>query len=330
MGAIAGFAPRHGQAADASDVTPADQFFVRDHFPEPDLSIRDWQLGVEGRVSRPLTLTFSDLLESQAVKQASLLECAGNGERGGAVSMGVWEGVPLSRLLERAGADRSGDVILEGADSGRLLPNSPVTPYSRIVPREKAWASDGLVAFKLNGRFLPLHSGFPARVILPGWYGMDSVKWLRRIVVQAPGEKPSGDDESGMSRLYSKIWKHQELVRITAILVKSVINSPGEGARLLAGVQPVSGYAWTGSGTVRRVEISVDGGSIWRDAKLETPLEPFSWVRWSYAWQATSGNHRLLSRAEDSAGNQQPLARDPDRLDSYELNWSSPVQCTVR
>jgi hypothetical protein len=111
--------------------------------------------------------------------------------------------------------------------------------------------------------------------------------------------------------------------------VKSLINYPTSEAKLVAAIHPISGYAWTGDGVIRRVQVSVDGGKIWRAAKLETPVRPFTWVRWSYSWQAQPGDHVLLSRAEDSAGNRQPLARDPERLDSYELNWCAPVHCSV-
>jgi DMSO/TMAO reductase YedYZ molybdopterin-dependent catalytic subunit len=304
--------------AEQPDVTQADRFFVRDHFEEPDLSLATWKLRIEGNVAHPVELGFSDLLESPATQQESLLECAGNGESGAAVSMGIWQGVPMSTLLKMAGADATGDVLLEGAEG-----------YLRIVPGKKCRAPGSLIAIKLNGRFLPRRNGFPARVILPGWYGMDSVKWLQRITVLGPREKPAAYEQSGMSQLYSRLRKGQPPTRITSILVKSLINYPTNEAKLVAAVYPVSGYAWTGDGVIRRVQVSVDGGKIWSAAKLETPVRPFTWVRWSYSWQAQPGEHVLLSRAEDSAGNRQPPARDPERLDSYELNWCAPVHCSV-
>ena len=315
--------------AEQPDVTQADEFFVRDHFEEPDLSLETWRLRIEGKVARTMELSFSDLLEAPGTQQESLLECAGNGESGAAVSMGVWQGVPLASLLKLAGADPAGDVLLEGADAGQLLRDSPRTPYVRIVPGKKCRAPGSLVAIKLNGRFLPRRNGFPARVVLPGWYGMDSVKWLRRITVLAPREKPAGYDDSGMSQLYSRLRKGQAPFRITSVLVKSVINYPPKEAKLVAAAHPISGYAWTGDGVIRRVEVSVDGGKVWSPAKLETAPRPFNWTRWSFSWQAKPGEHLLMSCAEDSAGNRQPLARDPERLDSYELNWCAPIRCVV-
>jgi DMSO/TMAO reductase YedYZ molybdopterin-dependent catalytic subunit len=294
--------------AEQPDVTQADQFFVRDHFDEPDLSLASWKLRIEGNVAHSIELSFSDLLETKLLQQESLLECAGNGESGAAVSMGSWQGVPLSSLLKMAGADPTGDVLLEGADG-----------YSRIVPGKKC-----LLAIKLNGRFLPRRNGFPARVILPGWYGMDSVKWLQRIAVLRPGERPRSHDQ-----FYTRLRKGQPPSRLTSILVKSIINYPPNEAKLVAAVHPISGYAWTGDGVVRRVQVSVDGAKAWSEAKLDSAARPFTWVRWTYSWQAAPGEHVLLSRAEDSDGNRQPLARDPERLDSYELNWCAPVRCTV-
>src|ERR1700730_11675197 len=132
-----------------------------------------------------------------------------------------------------------------------------------------------------------------------------------------------------MSQLYSRLRKGQAPYRIASVLVKSVINYPPKEAKLVAAVYPISGYAWTGEGVIRRVEVSVDGGRIWSAAKLDTALRPFTWVRWTYSWKAKPGEHLLMSRAEDSAGNRQPLARDPERLDSYELNWCAPVRCAV-
>ena len=133
-----------------------------------------------------------------------------------------------------------------------------------------------------------------------------------------------------MSQLYSRLRKNQPPFRITSVLVKSIIGNPPSDAKLLAASQSISGYAWTGDGVIRRVEVSVDGGHTWSAAKLETVPRPLSWVRWSYLWQAKPGDYTLLSRAEDSSGNQQPLAREPGRLDGYELNWCAPVHCTVR
>ena len=321
--------------AQQPDLTPTDQVFVRNHFTDFDpakrgVTLASWTLRVEGRVTRPMTLSFSDLLEASLVKQEALLECAGNGEAGTAVAMGEWEGVRLGHLLDLAGAKRDSNILLEGYDRGRLLPNSVPTNYTRIIPGKKCFAPESLVAIRLNGRFLPERNGFPARVILPGRYGMDSVKWIHRINVLAPGETvPDSYVESGMPRLYSRLTKKASPVPVSSMLVKSVIGYPSSDTKIVPSVVPVSGYAWTGDGTVKEVRLSVDGGRNWERAQLSTAPKAFNWVRWTYNWSASSGKHILMSRAEDSAGRLQPMSRDPERLDAYELNTVAPVSVTV-
>jgi DMSO/TMAO reductase YedYZ molybdopterin-dependent catalytic subunit len=277
-----------------------------------------------------MTLSFSDLLEARLTRQDALLECAGNGESGTAVAMCQWEGVPLAHLLDAAGAKRNSQVLLEGYDRGKLLADSPPLNYTRVVPAEKCFAPESLVAIRLNGRFLAARNGFPARVVLPGRYGMDSVKWIRRISVLAPGETiPASYVQSGMPRLYSRLTRKEPPVPVSAILVKSVIAYPSADTKMVASNVPVSGYAWTGDGTIKEVRVSVDGGRSWDRAQLSTPARAFRWVQWTYNWSASSGKHVLMSRAEDSAGRLQPMSRDPERLDAYELNTVTPVSCTV-
>src|SRR5260370_40091162 len=118
-----------------AEVTPADDFFIRNHFAEPQVSLAEWKLKVEGRVARPLQVTFSDLLESPVSGVESVLECAGNSPAGNGLSAGLWHGVPIARLLDRAGADPSGSVLLERADEGQLLSGRARTAYQRVVPQ---------------------------------------------------------------------------------------------------------------------------------------------------------------------------------------------------
>jgi DMSO/TMAO reductase YedYZ molybdopterin-dependent catalytic subunit len=330
----AGFLPR-GLRGQQTDLTPADQIFVRNHFTDFDpaktgLTLASWSLRIDGRVARPITLSFSDLLESTLVKQEALLECAGNGESGTAVAMCQWEGVQLGRLLDLAGAKRDSNILLEGYDRGTLVAGSAPANYTRVVPAQKCFAPESLLAIRLNDRFLPARNGFPARVILPGRYGMDSVKWIRRISVLAPGDNvPASYVQSGMPRLYSRLTKKQPPVPVSAILVKSVIGYPSADTKTVASTVPVSGYAWTGDSTIKEVRVSVDGGRNWDRAQFSNSPKAFHWVQWTYNWSASSGNHILMSRAEDSAGRLQPMSRDPERMDAYELNTVAPVSCTV-
>ena len=313
-------------------MTPPDLFFVRDHFSEPDISLSAWTVQVEGRVSRPLTLSLADILESPTKKIEAVLECAGNGPGGSAVSNAVWEGVPLGDLLARAApAEDAISVMLEGADTGSLGPDLPRLPYSQVVPIAKCRGEESIVAFKFNDRFLPRKNGFPARALLPGWYGMDSVKWLQRIVVLGPGEDATDFHASGMDRLYNRELKGDEKVaRLSEIAVRSAIAWPPDNAHLPVGTHSVRGFAWTGSGSIRGVSLNCDGGQTWTDAQLESQPKPFAWVRWKCAWRAERGDHVLMARAVDERGRKQPLKRDPARKDGYEWNICAPVRCSVR
>jgi DMSO/TMAO reductase YedYZ molybdopterin-dependent catalytic subunit len=316
-------------------ITAPNLFFVRDHFSEPDISLEAWKLRIEGRVEHPYDLTFSDLVELPSKKVEAVLECAGNLANGSAVGNGLWEGVSISSLLSPA-RPASGAVflMLEGADSGRLLQDRPQLPYSQLVPLQKCMDESSLVAFKLNDLLLPKRNGFPARALLPGWYGMDSVKWLRRIVVMnAQDEQQSAFQQSGMNRLYNRVANVQgdtRIMRLSSVQVKSVVAWPSDGLKLPAGQHLVWGFAWSGTDPIRAVSFTTDGGKAWQPAKLDSQSSPYSWVRWNYSWNATAGDYVLMSRASDAAGRQQPIERDHTRKDAYELNSCAALRCSVR
>ncbi len=316
-------------------ITPPELFFVREHFPEPKISLRDWRLRIEGSVSNPHELSFADLLESPTRKVDAVLECAGNLAGGSAVSNGLWEGVSIADLLRESGlAADAQAVLLEGADAGQLMQGSPLLPFSQIVPVEKCLRPESLIAVKLNGGFLPRRNGFPARAVFPGWYGMDSVKWIKRLVVLGPSDQAPDFVASGMNKLYNRMVKDQtgeiHLMRLKQIQVRSGLAWPIDNARLPAGQHQIRGFAWTGTGLIRQVSFSSDGGRSWDSAQLDTQPKAFTWVRWTFPWVAAPGEHVLMSRARDDAGNEQPLVRDPARKDSYEQNACAPVHCIVR
>jgi len=316
-------------------ITPADLFFVRDHFVEPEMLLSTWRLKVEGRVAQTLELSLADILEQPAQQLEALLECAGNAAGGTAMGNALWEGVSLGRVLEAAGAARDAvAAAFIAADSGRLERDTPRLPYCQVVPIEKCLRPESLLAWKLNGRFLPHKNGFPLRALFPGWYGMDSVKWLQRIVVLGPSDEAPGFNASGMNRLYNRMLRNQagtvQSTRLTEVLVKSVVAWPTDNIRLAAGQYEIHGFAWTGAGLVRRVDCSMDGGLSWKPANLDSAVKPFCWVRWKFPWTATPGDHLLMSRATDDAGSTQPLKRDRARIDGYEMNACDRVRCFVR
>lgn len=317
-------------------LTPPDLFFVRDHFEEPEISLSAWTLKIEGSVARPFSLRFADLLESQTHMLEAVLECAGNGPGGSAASNAVWEGVSIGSLLKRAAPAEDADtIILEGADAGRLGPQLPNLPYSQLIPIAKCQSPESMVAFKLNDRFLPRKNGFPARALLPGWYGMDSVKWLQRIIVLAPGDPAAADfHASGMDRLYNREVVNAageiEKTRLADIDVKSAIAWPPDTARLPAGTHTIRGFAWTAAGLVSSVRVTCDGGRSWTPAQFESEPRHFAWTRWKFSWSAKPGDYVLMARASDDAGRQQPLQRDSSRKDGYAWNFCAPIRCSVR
>ncbi len=315
-------------------ITAPNLLFVRDHFSEPDVLLDTWKLRIDGQVERPYELGFADLVEMPSRKIEAVLECAGNAPNGSAVSNGLWEGVPISSLLETARPTfDAAYVLLEGADSGRLLEDGAPLPYSQVVPINKCRETSSLIAFKYNDLTLPKRNGFPARALFPGCYGMNSVKWLRRITLLSAGGQDTVFSRSGMNRLYNRQTRRngaEQVMRVSSVQVKSAIAWPTEGLKLLAGHYAVWGFAWSGNGAIRQLSISIDGGNAWDSASLQSQETSHSWVRWSYQWNAKAGSYALMSRAEDASGAQQPLTRDPARKDGYELNWCMPIHCSVR
>jgi DMSO/TMAO reductase YedYZ molybdopterin-dependent catalytic subunit len=187
-----------------------------------------------------------------------------------------------------------------------------------------------LIAFKLNQRVLPRANGFPARALFPGWYGMDSVKWLRRIVIITAADRETPFETSGFNRVYNRVSAAGGTVRLAAVQVKSVVAWPANSFKLPAARYTVFGFAWSGDERIRKVSVSLNGGSSWEPAKLDSQASSYGWAKWTYDWNAAPGEYRLMSRATDAAGNQQPLRRDPARRDAYEQNWCVPIIGSVR
>jgi DMSO/TMAO reductase YedYZ molybdopterin-dependent catalytic subunit len=250
------------------------------------------------------------------------MECAGNsrlhlrplpaGEpwSNGAVSTSRWMGYPLRLLLESAELDAHAvEILVEGADSG-VSSHGTATGFGRSLPIAEAMRDDVLLAFELNGEPLDPAHGAPLRLIVPGWYGMASVKWVTRI--------------SALTRPFEGYFQTQRYVYeergkptipVTRMRVKSLITSPADGGSFERGVIEIAGWAWSGNGRIVRVEVAVDGGGGWCDAELHDSSSDHAWVPWSLQWVADQpGRHVLRSRATDSAGNSQPDVISWNRL----------------
>jgi DMSO/TMAO reductase YedYZ molybdopterin-dependent catalytic subunit len=327
-------------------VTPAERFYVRNHFAMPKLDAASWRLKVEGAVERPLELSLDDLKKMTQSTQTATLECAGNSRvfltpavRGvpwelGAVGNAEWGGVPLAAVLDKAGV-KSGavEVVLEGADSGEIRdePKSPgVIHFARSLPLDKARKPEVLLAHRMNGAELPASHGFPVRAVVAGWYGMASVKWLTRLVVT---ERPfAGYWQTFDYSYFERRDGSPQTTPVTAMRVKSAIARPAMREVVPAGrAYRVFGAAWAGESAVAKVEFSADGGATWAAAKLLDKAVPFAWRFWEYEWQAPAkpGRLTLMSRATDEKGRVQPDKHDPDRR-NYMIHHTLPIDVEVR
>lgn len=326
-------------------VTPNEQFYVRCHFPVPALDPATWRLNIAGAVDTPLELTLDDVRALPARTVPATMECAGNGRshlepkvKGvawdiGAVGHAEWTGVLLRDVLERAGIRSDAvEVILEGADRGAI--KEPPRPpgeinYARSLPLKKANA-DVLLAFAMNGQPLTPEHGFPLRAVVPGWFGMASVKWLQRIVVTR--EPFLGYYQS----IDYTFWETRDgiptLVPLAQMRVKAQIARPTVGEIVPASsAYRIHGAAWAAEQDIASVEVSVDGGATWSEAQLlGTPITN-AWRFWEFNWQtpAQPGNYTLMARATDSAGQTQPATRIAE-YGTYMINHWLPIQVEVR
>lgn len=329
-----------------SFLTPNEQFYVRTHFHVPELDAKSWRLKIEGAVSKPLEIDFDELRKMPSHTVTSILECSGNSrvflkpqnsirwELGG-VSNAEWTGVRLSDVLERVGVKKNAvEVIAEGADKGAIKPPSAPTPgvipFARSLSLQKARRPEVLLAYKMNGKDLPAAHGAPVRLLVAGWYGMASIKWLQRLIVT---DRPfHGYFQTFMYAVWDRSQGAAELRPVGDIPVKSEIARP-----MAAEVVPakssyrIFGAAWAGESTVAKVEISTDNGKSWSEAKLLDKAAPFTWRRWEYAWQVPekTGRRVLMARATDARGRTQPMTRDEDHRDIV-IHHALPIEIEVR
>ena len=325
-------------------ITPNEQFYVRGHFPIPEVDAQSWRLKVEGAVASPFELTYNELREMPTETTTATLECAGNGRsflqpkmKGvawglGAVGNAEWTGVLLREVLQRAAVESGArEVVLEGGDKGAIA-EPPRPPgkihYARSLPIAKA-SDDVLLAFEMNGQPLPASHGFPLRAVVPGWFGMASVKWLQRIIVT---EAPFNGYYQSIDYSY---WRRRDglptLVPLAEMELKAQIARPSVGEVLSAGASyRVHGAAWAGTDNVAGVEISTDGGNSWSATNLIGEPVKNAWRFWEFIWTpADKGQYSLVARARDSAGRTQPEQRNADYV-SYVVNHWLPIVVKVR
>jgi DMSO/TMAO reductase YedYZ molybdopterin-dependent catalytic subunit len=308
-------------------IVPNELFFVRNNSPVvPRLDPATWRLQLGGSgLSRPRSFTYDEILGMPSVSVIRAIECAGNGRsffqathgkkipgtpwRLGGIGVAEWTGVPFREVLDRAGVTpRAREVMPEGADTLHI---------KRSIPIEKAMADDTLLVYAMNGHPLPPDHGFPVRMLVPGWVGVAHVKWISRCEVS---EQPLYSDYN--TKRYVLIGPDYEARPpamgpvLTTQKVKSAFELPWNG-EVRSGQQLLRGRSWSGEGTITRVDVSLDGGQAWRQARLREPNIELAWARWDLDWDARPGTHSLQARATDSNGNTQP-----DRVPLNEEGYS--------
>jgi DMSO/TMAO reductase YedYZ molybdopterin-dependent catalytic subunit len=321
-------------------VTPTRLFFVRNHFSVPEMDVATWRLTVEGRVTERRAWTWDELMDLPERTVFATVECAGNGrsflaERqagvqwgAGAVGHAEWTGVPLAVVLERSGLQPDAlEVLFEGADVGTESDHPAPMPFERSLPLAKALHPDTLLAFRMNGELLdPIH-GYPLRLFVPGWYGVASVKWLRRIEVVS---KPfRGYFQSVKYTVQRQTARGVETEVVGPMVPKSEIIRPRASDVLGLGDNRCFGVAWAGEDSVSRVEVSIDGGATWSDATFVGPQAPYSWTLWEYLWETElPGEYTILARATSSRGRVQPANHDVLN-GGYLIHHSRPLRLRV-
>jgi DMSO/TMAO reductase YedYZ molybdopterin-dependent catalytic subunit len=302
------------------DITPVGMHYLLVHFDVPEVEVETWRLAVGGLVQKALTLSLEDLQRLPKQTLAVTMECAGNGRalmdprpvsqpwHVEAIGTAEWGGTPLRDVLEEAGVSETAvEILFTGLDKG--VQGDEVQVYQRSLSIEEAMRDEVLLAHEMNGRPLEPQHGYPLRLIVPGWYGMTSVKWLASI--EAIAEPFRGYQQLASYRYTETLDDPGEpvtLQNVRGLMIPPGIPDFATRVRLLEpGRVTLSGRAWAGRNDVIRVEVSVDEGATWDDGKLDPPVGPHAWCGWRYEWTAVPGRHTLIARATDSAGNTQPL-----------------------
>jgi sulfane dehydrogenase subunit SoxC len=296
-------------------ITPSSLHYVATHRGAfiPDIDPKEHRLLIHGMVDRPQMLTVDDIKRLPSVSRVHFLECIGNRSRPehktvqethGLTSCAEWTGVPLSTLLKEAGVQRGASyIVAEGAEEVK---------GASSIPLGKAM-DDCLVCYGLNGEPVRPQQGFPLRLIVPGFEGIYQTKYLRRIKV-VDGFYMTYNDYGHLRKDAKEASLGQQ------IGPKSVITFPSGGQKLTGpGFYVITGLAWSGGGTVRRVEISVDGGQSWKDAEFQSPAYPMAHTRFGLAWRWDGKECTILSRCTDNLGTVQPSRAQAAKY------WNKPL-----
>ena len=310
----------------SSEITPLDAFYARNHGPFPDIAVEQWQLTVGGLVDKPLTLTYEDLTTNFPQHWVvATLACAGNRRaellrvrpipgkdpwEHGAISTAEWRGARLSDVLEAASVHRD-DGLHVAFDAPDVAQEArPAQPFGGSIPLRKAMSEEVLLAWQMNGQPLPRAHGGPVRVVVPGYIGARSVKWVTAVTVQAV---PS---QNYFQALDYRILPPEadadtvgpgEGISLSTLELNCDILVPTDSDQVPAGALTIRGYGIAGDGhSVERVDVSLDAGRSWRQADLHRAPSQWAWRPWSLTVDVKSGPLSITARAWDDTGTLQP------------------------
>jgi DMSO/TMAO reductase YedYZ molybdopterin-dependent catalytic subunit len=303
------------------EITPPGLHYLLIHYDIPAIDPTSFELVIDGLVETSLSLDLDAIRSRAQVSEVVTLECAGNGRARllprpvsqpwltEAVGTARWGGTPLSGLLQEAGiAEEAVDVVFTGADHG--IERGLEQDYQRALPVAEAMRGDVLLAYEMNGAPLPPQHGAPLRLVVPGWYGMAHVKWLRRITVVA---EPFDGFQMRAYRL--RDTPDEPGIPLTRIEPRALMVPPGfpdfmtRRRVVKSGRVQIEGRAWSGWAPVSMVEVSIDDGDTWESADLEPAEASHGWARWTWTWPSELGSYVLSCRATDSSGRTQPLGQ---------------------
>ena len=333
-------------------VTPTDKLFVRNNGQIPDITgdPKAWKIKVDGEVNTPLDLTVGDLMSRfPNVTYQLMLECGGNGRsffspeaRGnqwtnGGAGCPQWTGVRLADVLKAAGLKSSAIYTGHYGADPTLAGETNKPTISRGMPIAKAMEEHTIIAFKLNGKDLPLIHGAPVRLVVPGWAGSLSTKWLNRIWIR--DKQHDGPGMGGFSYRLAKTpivpgskGDEKDTMILEAMPVRSVITFPADGTRLAAGTKKLDlrGQAWAGEADIKTVDISTDYGVTWKPAKVDPAPNKYAWQRFTAAVDLPSaGYYEVWAKATDSKGVTQPFVAGNWNPQGYGANPINRIRVLV-
>jgi len=334
-------ARNHGMPLEALryPVTPVGLHYLLIHYDVPDVDADAWRLTIRGE--REISLGLEELKARPRAELTVTMECAGNGRARldprpvsqpwllEAVGTARWAGTPLRPLLEEAGVGEGAvEILFTGLDRG--IEGEIEQRYQRSLTVADAFREEVLLAYEMNGGLLPPQHGFPVRLLVPGWYGMTSVKWLAEIDVL--DEPFAGYQQASGYRF--RQTEDEEGTPVQRMVPRSLLVPPGipefltRARTIEPGEVVLEGRAWSGLAPISAVEVSTDGGSSWADAELDPAEGPWAWRGFRFRWHAEPGEYVVCSRARDEAGNEQPL-EPPWNLGGYANNSVQRVPVTV-